>query len=92
MYHDNETHHQCNWVEKRATPSLEYVEGTNYYSFYGNSTHVNSNRPTQMLYANKLAGGIQTTSSYLSGSLLQGGAAFSYTNNASSYIAFSAEL
>ena len=92
MYHANETHHQCNWVEKRATPSLEYVEGTNYYSFYGNSTHVNSNRPTQMLYANKLAGGIQTTSSYLSGSLLQGGAAFSYTNNASSYIAVSAEL
>ena len=92
MYHANETHHQCNWVEKRATPSLEYVEGTNYYSFYGNSTHVNSNRPTQMLYANKLAGGIQTTSSYLSGSLLQGGAAFSYTNNASSYFAVSAEL
>ena len=92
MYHDNETHHQCNWVEKRATPSLEYVEGTNYYAFYGKSTNVQSNRPTQMLYANTKAGGIQTTSSYLSGTLLQGGAAFSYTNNASSYIAVSAEL
>ena len=92
MYHADETHHQCNWVEKRTTPSLEYVEGTNYYAFYGKSTNVTSNRPTQMLYANTKAGGIQTTSSYLSGSLLQGGAAFSYTNNASSYIAVSAEL
>ena len=92
MYHDNETHHQCNWVEKRATPSLEYVQGTNYYAFYGKSTNITSDRPTQMLYANTKAGGIQTTSSYLSGNLLQGGAAFSYTNNAAAYIAVSAEL
>ena len=92
MYHANETHHQCNWVEKRATPSLEYVEGTNYYAFYGNSTNVTSNRPTQLLYANTIAGGIQTDSSKLSGSLLGGGAAFSYTNNASAFVAVSAEL
>ena len=92
MYHANETHHQCNWVEKRATPSLEFEEGTNYYAFYGNSTNVTSNRPTQLLYANTKAGGIQTDSSRLSGSLLGGGAAFSYTNNASAFVAVSAEL
>ena len=92
MYHDNETHHQCNWVEKRAAPSLEFTTGNNYYAFYGKSTNVTANRPTQMLYANTKAGGIQTTSSYLSGNLLQGGAAFSYSNNAAAYIAVSAEL
>ena len=92
MYRANETHHQCNWVEKRATPSLEFTTGTNYYAFYGNLSNVTANRPTQLLYAHTKAGGIQTDSSYLSGNLLQGGAAFSYSNNASAFVAVSAEL
>ena len=92
MYSANETHHQCNWVEKRATPSLEYVTGSDYYRFYGNGTNVQSSRPTSLLYAHTKAGGIQTTSTYLSGSLLQGGAAFAYSENSSAYIAVSAEL
>jgi len=92
MYHDNETHHQINWVEKRATPTLSFTTGNNYYAFYGKSTNVTANRPTQLLYANTKAGGIQTDSSYLSGNLLQGGAAFSYSNNAAAFVAVSAEL
>ena len=92
MYLGNETHHQCNWVEKRTAPSLEYVTGSDYYRFYGNGTNLQSSRPQALLYAQKTSGGIQTTSSYLSGSLLQGGAAFAYSENASAYIAVDAEL
>ena len=92
MYLGNETHHQCNWVEKRTAPSLEYVTGSDYYRFYGNGTNVQSSRPQALLYAQKTSGGIQTTSTYLSGSLLQGGAAFAYSENASAYIAVDAEL
>jgi len=92
MYQQNETHHQCNWVEKRTTPSLEFVEGTNYYQFYGNGSGINSDRPHAMLYANTKAGGIQTTPARLSGNLLQGGAAFSFADNANAFIAVDADL
>ena len=92
MYQQNETHHQCNWVEKRTSPSLEFVEGTNYYQYYGNGSGINSDRPHAMLYANTKAGGIQTTPARLSGNLLQGGAAFSYADNANAFIAVDAEL
>ena len=92
MYTSTETHHQCNWVEKRATPTLTYTEGSTYYRYYGNGTNVTANRPNGMLYASKTSGGIQTNSSYLSGSLLQGGAAFAYSQNASTHVAVDAEL
>ena len=79
-------------MEKRATPTLSFTTGSDYYRFYGKSTNIQSSRPTQLLYANTKAGGIQTDSSYITGTLLQGGAAFSYTQNAAAFIAVSAEL
>ena len=45
-----------------------------------------------MLYANTKAGGIQTTPARLSGNLLQGGAAFSFADNANAFIAVDADL
>ena len=92
MYTASEVHHQCTWVEKRATPSLTYTEGSTYYRYYGNGTNVTATRPNAMLYAGTRSGGIQTNSTYLSGSLLQGGAAFAYSQNASTHVAVDAEL
>ena len=92
MYTSTETHHQCTWVEKRATPTLTYTEGSTYYRYYGNGTNVTANRPNALLYASTRSGGIQTNSTYLSGSLLQGGAAFAYSQNADTHVAVDAEL
>ena len=92
MYTATETHHQCTWVEKRATPTLTYTTGTNYYRYYGNGTNVTATRPNALLYASTRSGGIQTNSTYLSGSLLQGGAAFAYSQSASTHVAVDAEL
>jgi len=92
MYTASETHHQCTWVEKRTTPTLTYTTGTNYYRYYGNGTNVTATRPNAMLYASTRSGGIQTNSTYLSGSLLQGGAAFAYSQDASTHVAVDAEL
>ena len=90
MYQDHETHHQINYIEKRGTPTLDYVSGTNYYKYYGNGADANSNTLDQFLYVTSRSAGIVVNN--LSANLLAGGAAFSYTNNASCFVAISAEL
>ena len=90
MYIANQTHHQCTFVEKRSTPTLDYVSGSDYYRYYSNGTNKSSDTLDQFLYVtNKSAGIVANT---LSGNLVSGGAAFSYTNNASAFVAISAEL
>ena len=84
--------HVCNWVEKRATPTLEFEEGSGYYRYYSNDTYISANRPSSLSYATKISGIINTDSSLTSGNLVAGGAAWSYTMNANAYIAVSAEL
>ena len=90
MYLANQTHHQCTFVEKRSTPSLDYVSGSNYYRYYANGTYKQSDTLDQFLYATTKSAGIIANT--LSGNLVSGGAAFSYTNNASCYVAISAEF
>ena len=90
MYLANQTHHQCTFVEKRATPTLDYVSGTNYYRYYGNDSNAHSSTLDQFLYVTPRSAGIIANT--LSSNLLAGGAAFSYTTNASAFVAISAEL
>jgi len=90
MYGASEVHHQCQWVEKRATPTLDYVSGTNYYKYYGNGADGQTNNLNQFLYVSTKSGGIIVDN--LGTNLLAGGAAFSLTNNASAFVAISAEL
>ena len=92
MHTSDSPNHVCNWVEKRATPSLEFVEGSGYYRYYSNDTYLSANKPSSLAYATKISGIISTASSLTSGSLVAGGAAWSYTVNANAYIAVSAEL
>jgi len=89
MYQANQTHHQCTFVEKRATPTLDYVSGTNYYRYYGNETNASSTTLSQFLYVTNKSAGIVAN---LGGNLLKGGAAFSYTTDANAFVAISAEL
>ena len=90
MYLANQTHHQCTFVEKRGTPTLDYVSGTNYYRYYANDSNAHSSTLDQFLYATPRSAGIIANT--LSGNLVSGGAAFSYTTNASAFVAISAEL
>ena len=90
MYLANQTHHQCTFVEKRATPTLDYVSGTNYYRYYSNDSNAHSSTLDQFLYVTPRSAGIIANT--LSSNLVAGGAAFSYTTNASAFVAISAEL
>jgi hypothetical protein len=80
-------------TEMRATPTLEFTEGSAYYQIYdsGNTGGVNVTRPQSFSYADERGGALYIGASYVSG-LTVGDASLWYAANASALIAVGAEL
>jgi len=77
-------------IKMRTTPSIETTSGSSYYKFIGNNTGTSFDGP--LVLSTGTESSAQIAFSSFSGALTQGVAGAFRTNNASSSVAFSAEL
>tara|TARA_R100001015_G_C4597216_1_gene152380 strand:- start:171 stop:1199 length:1029 start_codon:yes stop_codon:yes gene_type:complete len=77
-------------IKMRTTPSIETTNGSSYYKFIGNNTGTSFDGP--LVLSTGTESSAQLAFSSFGGALTQGVAGAFRTNNASSSVAFSAEL